>query len=341
MSHSCYWMVLWSGAFVLLCSGCNQESGYQLDHDIGHPLRFSQDGRYLVTAVGSRLFQLNVRGRQLDSATSTGFYRLAIMDVAYNRTHSLVAAGGYRKIHIQGGLNPSGGGGTRAELLPGGMIWSLDFSPDQRFLASSVGVYETKTWQLVKRFAPALDEFGKARKSTQKFPFYSSEQVRFVGFFHDGKKLLLVGEDAPGVSLLVFSVPDLQLLTRHEEKKVRGSLSMKVDLTPDGSVAMSGGDIYLFRYRKGRFISNKFVIPAPREGGFFRGVAFGPRGKRLAILSKWSATVWDIKTKKVLKSRRRPMSGPPGWLQVAWHPSGKYIVASRSDNVLDVLFRFP
>jgi len=42
------------------------------------------------------------------------------------------------------------------------MIWTLAFSPDKRWLASSVGVYDTSTWELAYRFAPPAHPRPKA-----------------------------------------------------------------------------------------------------------------------------------------------------------------------------------
>lgn len=153
-----------AGYALTSCQDIRGAEPYQLEYSASHPMAISADGKQLVCATGSQLHNLPLTpaksgGPGITGRSSTTYYRLEIATVALSPDGSQIAAGGYRTIHVSGGTQslPGGGsqgGGIIADLYPGGMIWSVDYSPDGKLLASSLGVYDTGNWKLLARLAP-------------------------------------------------------------------------------------------------------------------------------------------------------------------------------------------
>ncbi|MBW2457427.1 MAG: hypothetical protein JRI68_23165 [Deltaproteobacteria bacterium] len=395
---------------VMVCaaaSGCKEESFPRLTplrYDASHPIRISADGNQLIAATGSMVHNLDVSGLnpgakggpQSWGGGATTYYRLEVADVAISNDGAWIAAGGYRSIHVAGGTRAMPGGGTSSggmvsDLEPDGMIWSLAFSPDKRWLACSVGVYDTSTWELAYRFAPptktkaapvppspaapsaaplasssaavptasaraaapatsaaplqASAEAGPPDAPAPAAPpaqppvpetppklttlFGSSEQVMFVRFSPDGKTLYVVGNDK-----VILLEPATWSVVASHAFTYQGSINPSIDLSPAGVLAFAGrgdGEVKLFE------VSPKALLPRPalQFEEQVIAVAFDAKGERLAVAGTTRLAIF--RPAQTGKPSIRPIPRQqPEIVRLAWHPSGKALFATRTDNAIEL-----
>jgi WD40 repeat protein len=189
-------------------------------------------------------------------------------------------------------------------------IWTLDFSPDGRILASGSWDSAVKVWDVSNG---GLLWSGR-----------HSSQVNRVEFSPNGNVIASAGNDA-SVQLwdLKTGVP-LQTLQHPVPVSV-------LTWSPDGHVLASGdveGQIRLWAMNHAESVIYAQMLP--EQANHVDGLAFAPDGRTLAS-GDWNGTVtlWDVASGHLLRTL---VGHTDRVARVAWSPDGRTLASSSSND---------
>ncbi|MEH3145969.1 MAG: WD40 repeat domain-containing protein [Methylobacterium frigidaeris] len=160
----------------------------------------------------------------------------------------------------------------------------------------------------------------------------------------DGVVLLTDGaaetrvEAHPGAGILVAAGDGARLVTGGDDGRVAvtradgtsGDLATSggawidaLALHPDGGVAYAAGKSVVARDAKGR--ERTFQAPSTA-----RGLAFAPKGYRLAVAHYGGASLWYPN----LETAPEPLTWKGSHIDVTWAPDGRFVITTMQENAL-------
>lgn len=132
----------------------------------------------------------------------------------------------------------------------------------------------------------------------------------------DGERLLTGGDDGR----VAVTGPDGSTRTFAEQK---GAWIDSLAVSPSGGVAFAAGKRVIARDDKGR----EKILEVPSTA---RGLAFAPKGYRLAVSHYNGATLWFPN----LETKPDVLEWKGSHLDVTWSPDARFVVTSMQENAL-------
>lgn len=223
---------------------------------------------------------------------------------------------GFEWHFLNGRLNPP----SRIASFPHpDEIWSAEFSPDGRRVATVCNDNRTRVWNL----ADGSFIWTAEQKGAWK-----------AAFFPDGKRFAVTSSSTTNPVVTIYdSLTAAEIFSiRAHSKRIRG-----LAVSPDGSMIATGsqdGSVAVWNAESGAEI-RRFQFSKPDKGTEFHDLSFSPDGTRLAASGFESLAIIDVGTWKVrqpeisqLRSRNLILNG---W-RVAFSPSGKTIALGMYDG---------
>jgi WD40 repeat protein len=204
-----------------------------------------------------------------------------------------------------------------AKNLPAGAE-RLAFSPDGKTLACAVGRGEIHLWDV----ATAKVTRTFSAEHPKDVPVITSS----IAYAPDGKTLAVAYTDGhPGPSYLQLWDPETGKLRKTLIDGVKFDIWAAV-FSPDGKLLAAGdmmGRVRVFETKGWEQVAAWDVEDQ------LRSMAFAPDGKTLAVGLRRDVQLWDVATKKRLKT----LSGHTNWVgSVSFAPDGKTLASGSSDQ---------
>jgi len=197
-----------------------------------------------------------------------------VESLTFSSSGELLASGSWDKTAVVWELSD---GRKLAELYHSGWVESVDFSPDEKYLASSAGYIAT------------VREFSNRKKIVE---FHHGSWVKSVAFSPDGRYLATCSEDKTAV---VWEIAN--------ERKIKVFLHDRwiesVDFSPSGGHLVTGsndGAAIVWKIAGGRKIA-KF-----QHHGAVYSVAFSPDGRYIVIGGTDMHHVTEWKKSKITRT---------------------------------------
>jgi WD40 repeat protein len=228
----------------------------------------------------------------------------------------------------------------------GKRVWSLAFSPDNMYLASSAGDFKTLLWDLSAgkyqvidnsdtcsvAFSPAGRRVASGRlrgvsvwdrETGELRTIESSYEYRKVAFSPDGRVLIATGQMAQ-----LWDVETLDYLgTISDDDTTTRCLAF----TPDGRLLAMSHESRSPRSRSIRLWDTATWQQRDTLTGhtaFIAALAFSPDGRFLAACAEVTLWVWDVASRTVVV---RHKISKQHFKDVAFSPDGRFLAFARCD----------
>ncbi|MGH9801228.1 MAG: WD40 repeat domain-containing protein, partial [Blastocatellia bacterium] len=202
-----------------------------------------------------------------------------------------------------------------AKRIPSEASYCAAISPDGRWLATSYGVYESESGNLVNDF----------RTETVPFSLVGLPQpteVRDVAFSADGRWLVSI--TARG-EIAVRQVGQWQVV---ESLKLNGAHLVSLSLSANGKQMVTGEDEGLIRLWQTQPLRQAAALEA--LSGRIMSVAFSPDGKQFVLTGDDKMiALWDVNSRKLIT--KIGLHAAPVYA-VAFSPDGKQLISGGHDH---------
>lgn len=189
-------------------------------------------------------------------------------------------------------------------------VWSAEFSPDGKFIASACNDNRARIWNLANgTFVETAEQKGAWR----------------VSFFPDGSRFAVASSSNSNPIVKIYETAtarEIFTLTGHA-KRIRA-----LDVSPDGNLIATGnqeGNLIIWNAETGAELK-KFTFSTPQKGTEFQDLQFSKDGTRLAAVGFDMLVVFDVQTWQSKRADSEEFIDKNvlnnGW-KVAFSPLGK------------------